>query len=174
MKFNFRYTAKELAKATAVLLHAMQYHPLMVMALMFKSADGTHHKLCVNGSVFLKQYAVKHHHCYVAYASETYVEICLLDDSDTFTVLGLGPYALNESAGQISIPLLSEEEEFQQSLVLSDLEMYTLEYMRECRKLNVPSTFIVLGEFYAFLNEYEQLYQVLEKRYDEFYSSEHI
>lgn len=170
--FDFRCGPKELAKATAVLLHAMYHHPLMVMALMYKSNDCTH-KLCRNGSVFLKEYTISHSHSYAAYASERHVELCLLEDSDTFTVFGLGTHAQDDGTvlGTIRIPLLSEEEEFQQSLVLSDLELYTLEYFRECRALNVPSVFIVLTEFYRFLNEYEQLYHQLEKRYDEFYSS---
>lgn len=166
--FDFRYTAKELAKATAVLLHAMYHHPLMLMAYMFKNRDDSW-KLCVHSTLFLRENK-NIRHSYTAYASPKHVEMSLLEESTVFTVLGLGAYSTEESK-EISIPLLSEEEEFQQSLVLSDLELYTLEYFRECRALNVPSVFIVLGEFYTFLNSFEQLYHQLEKRYDEFYSS---
>lgn len=167
--FDFRYTAKELAKATAVLLHAMYHHPLMIMSMMFKNRDDSW-KLCVHSTLFLRENK-NILHSYTAYASPKHVEMSLLEESTVFAVLGLGPYANDQMSSEISIPLLSEEEEFQQSLVLTDLELYTLEYFRECRALNVPSVFIVLGEFYGFLNEFEQLYHQLEKRYDEFYSS---
>ena len=167
--FDFRYTAKELAKATVVLLHAMYHHPLMLMPYMFKNRDDSW-KLCLHSTLFFRENK-NIRHSYTAYASSTHVEMSYLVESSIFSVLGLGPYAREQMSSEISIPLLSEEEEFQQSLVLTELELYTLEYFRECRELNVPSVFIVLGEFYRFLSECNQLYHQLEKRYDEFYSS---
>lgn len=174
LKFNFRYGPKELAKATAVLLHAMYHHPLMLMALMFKNRDDSW-KLCNHSTLFFREnYNLPY--SYTAFSSSKHVEMSFVKGSKICTVMGLGKYSAPDGTvlHELSIPLLSEEEEFQQSLVLTDLEMYTLEYFRECEALNVPSVFIVLREFYRFLNEYEQLYHQLEKRYDEFYSSEHI
>ena len=167
--FDFRYTPKELAKATAVLLHAMYHHPLMLMSYIHKNGDNTW-KLCIHGTFVFRENK-NLHHSYAAFSSSKHVEISYLEESSIFRVFGLGSYANDQMSSEILIPLLSEEEEFQQSLVLTELELYTLEYFRECRKLNVPSIFIVLGEFYRFLNECEQLYHQLEKRYDEFYSS---
>lgn len=167
MRFVPKLKAQELAKACAVLLHAMYNHEMMLIPFLSKCSDNDL-KLCnTNGYTLIRDnWNIKQSHS--AFSSRnTYIEFSWFN-TNNFTVFELGKGPIREERIPIVLTSLPEEEEFQRSLVLTDIEMYSLEFFKECIRLEVPNMYMVLGQLCTFMNENEKLYHSLEKRYDEF------